>query len=1223
MAKRTLLLFVVIAALAARVAFAFNGQDVIEGPLRLVIGPVGDVTEYDTPYEVPVTVTNSGPESLEVQLRIGGLADPWEAVGAAEKNVSIPAGGERSTSFTICVRSEAYSALYPVHVDATFTQADQQRVAHAVRVFETRFTQPRDAASSPTELPVTHLPPRGAVLLTDTKAFRVGWAYFEQAEVSMPVGWQGEAQPSRANFAIGPVARGATRQALNMHPAWWQGRGTVFVDYRIKLPNTTPIVLSFANAIRDVTPPEPSSDGVTFRVLVDGKVVFDRHTDSRVWVDGQVDLSSLAGEQIQLRLLCHPGPKHDTTCDSAYWGNPVLTSGEQPTPLTEQDREQLRERARTVVETGRSEAKGEFAFALADDLCAAVVMGPSGLADGAIGLGKEGTSVVFDGLNVSVMKHRLGAGPSPIAVVAVDTQMTSEEHLRIVHRCTLGEEAFDLIAKVFAQAGGLRIRLECPQRITDLSVGRFDRTAHRVYYGHGYCVVEPQVFRANYGGHDLSTSHVGFDFSNGVSLLTACDNPPDFMEVNSSEQIYALHTHMDGTLTLVPSLRGVVDCAKKYRALYDREPSPGYARKAGRFVFDIWGGRYADNAQLMQQMIDYGLTDSLLTLHVWQRWGYDYRLPDIYPPNPDLGTVDDLRELGAVCDAAGIPWGLHDNYIDMYPDADQFSYDHICFTESGEPIKAWLNTGRDAQSYRFRPDHIMPFVQRNLELIGPSLKPSHYFIDVFTSINMFDFYDRHGNFHSALETRRHWGEAFRWIQDYLGPGTITTSEAGDDQLVGDLDGADCQHLNLSADGGYFQHRVPCQDWERFPWFDVVLHDRFSLHGVGYPGRYEGGRSRRLHGIESDDYLSDEVLLGHALMIDRSSLPRGAAVKYWLAQDFIRSIATDTIDEIEFADGDIHRITVTWRSGAKVHVNRGSEDWAIAGRVLPQYGYYATNGKIESAIERVDGVIVERSRSDRQLYVNARGFNPDPALDITPRATEVQHLGGRRFALPIAWKAQQPAPKDLRVSLRFKSPRSRRYDKVAFQDDYLASPGSGTWQGEVVTGGRQVIEIPEEFGAGRYEIHVALVDPATRARYALDAEETGHHEYVLGELIVDGAGSMVTDVRVEPHDTKARPEPRWNVGGKALSLGPATTSGAFRCQWTPTTIVMTPLPNEPSFDVSLDAGNLIDRTDVNVVGVRAIDRAGAPLRDVSATVSGATVKFTTVAGEFAYEILLEP
>jgi hypothetical protein len=624
----------------------------------------------------------------------------------------------------------------------------------------------------------------------------------------------------------------------------------------------------------------------------------------------------------------------------------------------------------------------------------------------------------------------------------------------------------------------------------------------------------------------------------------------------------------------------------------------------------------------MQQMIDYGLTDSLLTLHVWQRWGYDYRLPDIFPPNPALGSDDDLRQLGALCTAAGIPWGLHDNYIDFYPDADQFNYDHICFTEDGEPIKAWLNTGRDAQSYRFRPDHIMPFVQRNLRLIKPGLQPSHYFVDVFTSINMFDYYDRHGNFHSSLETRRHWGQAFRWIQDYLGPNTITTSEAGDDQLVGYLDGADCQHLNLSPEGGYFQHRLSCQDWERFPWFDLVLHDRFSLHGVGYPGRYEGGRSRRDHGIESDDYLSAELLLGHALMIDRSSMPRGAVRKYWLAQDFVRSIATDSIDTVQFADGDIHRITVKWKSGAQVHVNRGAKDWTMAGKILPQYGYLAVNGPIESAIERRDGVMIERSQRDGQLYVNARGFNPDVMLDITPRVETVEYLRGRQFVLPILWQVGQAAPKDLGVLLQFKSARSKRYDKIAFQTGYMASPASSTWQGEVETGGQHVIEIPKDFGAGEYEIHMCLADPKTGARFGLDAEETGHHFYLLGQLVAEGDGTQVTKIRVEPHEMKTRSEPRWNVDRKAVAVGPAVTSGAFRCQWMQDRIVVTPLPGEPACELSLDAAAMMGTADVKIIRVRGVDVAGRSLRDVPATVVGSTVTFKTVADEFAYEILLE-
>jgi len=73
----------------------------------------------------------------------------------------------------------------------------------------------------------------------------------------------------------------------------------------------------------------------------------------------------------------------------------------------------------------------------------------------------------------------------------------------------------------------LRIKLQCPKRITDISVGQADQKASRVYYGHGYCIVQPKAFNANFGGYNLSTSHVGFDFAKDISLLIACDNPPD------------------------------------------------------------------------------------------------------------------------------------------------------------------------------------------------------------------------------------------------------------------------------------------------------------------------------------------------------------------------------------------------------------------------------------------------------------------------------------------------------------------------------------------------------------------------------------------------------------------------------------------------------------------------------------------------------------------------
>ena len=248
----------------------------------------------------------------------------------------------------------------------------------------------------------------------------------------------------------------------------------------------------------------------------------------------------------------------------------------------------------------------------------------------------------------------------------------------------------------------------------------------------------------------------------------------------------------------------------------------------------------------MKRLIDYGLTDSLLTLHVWQRWGYDYRLPDINPPDPKLGTVEDMLKIDAVCRAKDIPWGLHDNYIDFYPDAADYSYDHIAFTEDGRPVKAWLNEGRGPElSLAAGPLHAVHEAQPRMDQAKPAADALlHRCVHLYQHVR---FLRSDGAFHSMLETRKYWGESFRWIQDFLGPGTITTSEAGDDQLVGMLDGADCQHMQLSATGGSFHNRVACADWERVPWFDAVLHDKFIQHGVGYPGRYEGGRARATTG----------------------------------------------------------------------------------------------------------------------------------------------------------------------------------------------------------------------------------------------------------------------------------------------------------------------------------------------------------------------------------------
>jgi len=1197
-------------------SFAFNGHIVTEGPLKVTIADVESPTQFDRPCDIGVTLENTGPSKLSVNLRIDGLVDQWRSVGQTQKKIELAPRSTAKAVFQIAASKRALAALYPVHIYATFKYSGKTATVHAIQIFESKFPRVSPAAKSG-EIPVNIVPANGVLPLCSVDTHRLAWQFYDKPLAYTHVGFQGSVRESMADFARRPITRGATKQAIVMHPPWKPAGGTVFAEYILKLPDDTPISLRFANAIRDHTADEPPSDGVTFRVWAGDTKLFDRHTDSKKWLAGQADLSRFAGKQILLRLESHPGPKRDTTCDSSYWGEPVIVAGAIRPKLTDVERQRLRERAVEIASLKKPLGKGDYVFPLEGGCRAAISLGPKGLLDGAIAFSDGRRSLVFDGLQASVLRHNLATDFSPVVVRAVSIDRLTLGAMTIRHDLSLGNEKFVLTANVRLDKAGLRITLNCPKRITDIALGPADQKVSRVYYGHGYCIVEPEAFRANFGGHNLSTSHVGFDFEKGLSLLVASDNPPDFLEVNPATQVYALHTHMNATLTLVPSSRGAFDCARKYRPLYDKKAAPAFERKAGRFVFDIWGGRYAEIAETMKRMISYGLTDSLLTVHVWQRWGYDYRLPDIYPPQPQLGTLEDMQKIAEVCAEHDIPWGLHDNYIDFYPDAEDYSYDHICFTERGEPVKAWINEWRGAQSYRWRPDRIMPFVQRNLRLIKPNLKPTHYFIDVFTSLPCFDFYDSDGAFHSMLETRKHWGESFAWIRDYLGDDAPMTSEAGHDQLTGYIEGSDCQHLQITPVGKEFCINIKCKDWQRVPWFDAVLHDKFSLHGVGYSSRYQGDRTRRDHGIESDDYISAEILEGHAMMIDRGAFGRGAVRKYWLAQDFIRSIATDTIENVEFAAGNIHRQIISWKSGAKVYVNRGEDDWLIAGKLLPKYGYYAKNGRIESSIERIDGIIVERSNGSFGLYVNSRTTNPDGAFPIRPTAEALEYLGEKAFKMTVGWEAQRPAPKDLSIFIHFSTDKAAARDKIAFQSGGPPAIGTSKWTGRFKTGENWIAGVPAEYGPGEYDIGIGLWDPATGRRYPLLGDDDGSTRYRLGKLIVEGTPEKITNIRLVKHEPAPQPPARWNAAGIAIDFGPVKTDGALRCRMENDAIVVTPLPDIEPFTVTLRLDRLRAGEAAKVESVVAVDSEGGRIRDVDFTVKGNLVQFETREDEFAY------
>ncbi len=981
--------------LPGRETRAFNPPVDSTGPITARIEGPSIVTSVETPVPLKIRVENSSEGVVEgtVSPRV---ADRWRVEPAKPVPFKVEGRGTAIVELTLTAGAGTRSCHYPVHAFVEVESGGKKHVAHPILILEARLEDPPPPRAAVEWAPID-VPADGELALWRLPARRVVVQVFDEKPRVLAAGWTGSDERTRADVRAGVFsARGDSREGLSLHPPWHGGRaGTLVVELPLKLPGTKPIRLRFATAIREhrAEQGEPPSDGVAFRVRVlpfdapvgaMGEALFDRFSGAKSWEDGEADLSAFAGKAIRLQLESHPGPRKDTTCDQSHWAEPVLASGNPVAPPAFPPPGGTPSRLLGTLESGggRWEVR--------------TWPGRRGLLDGAIGFLRGDKKLFFRGFETRVLGDALEDGRSP-GVLIETREEAIEGGLRVRHRFRRPEGTFDLVIALRVDSSALRasLRLEnvpasrpwSVAYLEDVAAGPWSERVERVYAGPGNVIEKPDSFQLGFDGHRLSTSFVGFDFANGVSLVQAVDVPPDRLEVDPRAGRFTLRSPHAQTITFIPS-RSVWDAVKVWRDANGWKASRGVEKLAGRFVFDLWGGRYGDSARALRRAFRHGLTDAVVVWHNWQRWGYDYRLPDIYPPNPEMGTLDELRGLVETCKQHGVLFAPHDNYIDYYPDAEGFSCEKLVFSREGRPVRAWLNEGRGAQSYRWRPDLVQPFVERNLKLIRDGFAPTAYFIDVWSSIGPHDYWTHDGAFRDRVSTRDSWAAAFAWIRDFLGGDAPQISESGHDQLLGSLDGAQANHLRVGepprGEYAWAVWPIRCADSERVPWFDAAHHDRFVLHGAGYDPRYRGGLDAKEHGIYSDDYIATEVLTGHPAMVP-APFGRDVVRKYWLLHDILRGLALRRIDAVELAGGNLHRQHVRWEGGGDVWVNRGRAEWNVDGHTLPPFGFYArvpapasataaggvTESVTEAAIERLGGATVEWARSPSSVYANAR------------------------------------------------------------------------------------------------------------------------------------------------------------------------------------------------------------------------------------------------------------
>lgn len=1189
-------------------AVAFNPPEDACGAVKLrIVGPDKLESALD-PFPVELVLENSGETAVSGRVRLYGI-DGWAAAPAEAQPFSAAPGESARLSFTVTPAPDSHNAMYPLHAVAELEPPVGDCTAlHAVLITEMqRPDPPRPARGEAWRAwPVQD---GVAKALLRYPARRVVWQVFGKEPQTSGASWGGgdPVTGASADFDT-PRALPDQRAALAMHPCWRGGAGTVMAEFALALPET-PLRLTFANAMRETTPPEPPSDGVTFRVRVApfdapegafGEVVYEGHTDAKTWQDGEADLSRWAGKAVRLQLESHPGPKNDTTCDLSLWGEPMLVPVNAAAASMADPKDSVNIGYGIDVTPGRRgllDAKIQLEGSVGTlDLPLQMTPDERGLLD--ISSLLKDRVLVWKGLHVKVLGDDLGDGAGPTELLEVVSEFVPEEQsphkrktLRCRHKMRHGETNYDLIIELFAHEHDsntpqIRFSLEntpppspwVDVHIEDAFLGELNRIPTRVYAGAGNVLCEPEDFSLGFDGHQLATSLIGFDFENAPSLLMGVDAPPTRLEFSRGPKRFTLHTAGNHTLTLIPC-QNVWESVYKWPTCIDRRrAAPGVERLRGRMAIDLWGGRYAESAEALEKTFRYlgwvaeaGMPMPLVVWHNWQRHGYDYRLPDIFPPNPDYGTGEEFKQLAATCKDNGAIFAPHDNYIDFYPDAEGFSYKNISFSSSGDPVRGWLNEYRGAQAYRWATDGFWPSMEKNLGLIRDFCQPNGYFVDVWSSIGPYDSWTRDGKYQSHAHTRDAWGRAFTQIRESLG-GAVTISESGHDQLIGQLDGSQCNHLRVDPDpprdAQWMTWRIRCADSERIPWFDAVNHRRFVLHGAGYESRYRAGLDARLHGIYSDDYITTEVMTGRPPMVSEA-FNRDVVRKGWLFApmnilDLPKHGDFVWIDWVKFDGDNPHRQHIRWKAQHRKHlsgitwnvwVNRGEEDWVIPRPAslkewetsetvtLPQYGFllaiipYPHDPIMAAAgITRKDGIIVEWSlykEGETSLrYVNARPM-PHDDNPVTVKAVAVEPGENRSVAVGLAWNCVKALERDWRPFVHFIDGDGN----IAFQADHGFAVPTTQWSGPVES--RGVAHIPADAPAGaKYEVYAGLWEPG-HGRRKLDVVSDDQYRALLGTV-------TVTEEGIDWEAATEQPDPllaRMNPEGKMMDMLGMRTNGA--------------------------------------------------------------------------------
>ena len=1007
----------------------------------------------------------------------------------------------------------------------------------------------------------------------------------------------GPAQMFPANARIAcDEATGATvdtdshrdaRHGCFMHPPYKKGWGITFQEFTVALPASPSAAIEGFTALAEGA---ENSDGVTYRILVNGTSAWEDNRRSIAWLPFRAELSTWAGKTVTIRFEVTPGPKNDTAYDWALWSDRKLLLPGYRGPVHPEP---------PPLDLRKLSSKQNESWA------------PLSGFDG-------GTSVKLDNFHSATLSYRGDDGaltyvwklrgaterPSsgaldasnawPLGTMTLNATMTGDRHVEIplvngaqilwtndVHEVnatfTKHRNAIEL-TRTFRNAAGDSATLTSTAKIEDKSLvldfacdkpwikefspGDWGPVAIRrklpmPYYGHDIEFLPAEnMFVSRFPDWTASqASHFRNERAIYESLTDGTRN------TLHERYIFSAAWHVDEVMANIPN-----------------PPSPWREDFGRRIVFDIWGGRYSDNARALDELAKYGVRHDYIIYHDWQRDGYDNGLPAHFPANANLGGEPGMTNLSATAKRLGHLFALHENYVDYYPNYEHFTTNDITLRSDGALETAWYNPGTKIQSFAIKPAAIMRLAHEQSPVIHKRYGTTASYLDVHSCVPLWFHVDQCAGEPDAGSLQAVW-KAHRdlWKFERATHGGPETGEGnGHWPWSGWLDGVEAQ---FGTGWGHNSGRTAPLLVD----FDLLrIHPLQLNHGQGYYDRWLEKTHAWGGGIPMvvmDQYRMQEVVFGHIGFVGDLRPDR-----VWLEQNLMVSVtsrhATSRVKDIRyFINGQwldttaamksetgiparqvstgagkdaraalFQRVRVTYENGLTITANGEETDFEIDGVTLPPFGWLARAKAFEAGTARRDGVVVDFVKAPDVQFANARrdrDWNTGAPAPIRVRVADFQALEDHRFRISYAWACGCALSRDLHCFVHFDKPGRNDYhfDELTQQDHSLNKPTTAWTNGETILDGPYNIQIPDGAADGSYAMHIGLWDK--QGRLALDGPNDGAARIRLGDLVISGKGTKVSFEPAKDPDisSAAMFHRHLNVEEKTVDFGFVKTDGS--------------------------------------------------------------------------------